>query len=82
LLERGADPNAKNNDGHTPLHNAAYFGHVDVVKILLERGANPRIADNGGRIPLYYAKDSAIRSLLESAMRNSYSKSGGTNIFP
>jgi len=81
-LENGADPNAKDNTGHTPLHWAAIEGRVDVVKILLERGANPRIADNGGRIPLYYAKDSAIRSLLESAMRNSYSKSGGTNIFP
>jgi len=38
---------------------------------LLERGADPRIADNGGYIPLDYAKDSAIRSLLESALRNS-----------
>jgi len=70
LLERGVNPNAKNNAGHTPLHNAAFEGHVDVVKILLERGADPRIADNGGRIPLDYAKDSAIRSLLESALRN------------
>ena len=28
----------------------------------------------GGHIPLDYAKDNAIRSLLESALRNSYSK--------
>jgi len=71
LLERGADPNAKDNDGHTPLHVAAQEGHVEIVKILLERGADPRIADNGGHIPLDYAKGSAIRSLLESALRNS-----------
>jgi ankyrin repeat protein/serine/threonine protein kinase len=74
LLEHGANPNAKNNDGLTPLHIAAFNRHVDVVKILLEHGADPRIADNGGCIPLDYAIDSAIRSLLESAMRNSYSK--------
>jgi hypothetical protein len=37
---------------------------------MLERGADPRIADNGGHIPLDYAKDSVIRSLLESSMRN------------
>ncbi|PVU67977.1 hypothetical protein DDW01_00350, partial [Sulfolobus sp. SCGC AB-777_G05] len=49
-------------------------GHVEIVKILLERGADPRIADNEGHIPLDYAEDSAIRSLLESALRNSYSK--------
>jgi len=70
LLERGANPNAKNNNGWTPLHIAAHEGHVEIVKILLERGADPWIADNGGQIPLDYAKDSAIRSLLESALRN------------
>jgi hypothetical protein len=69
LLERGADPNAKNIFGWTPLHIAAFFGHVDVVRVLLEYGADPRIADNEGHIPLDYANDSAIRSLLESALR-------------
>jgi ankyrin repeat protein len=71
LLERGADPKAKDNIGLTPLHIAALWGHVKIVKLLLERGADPWIADNGGHIPLDYAKDSAIRSLLESALRNS-----------
>jgi len=73
-LENGANPNAKDNIGRTPLHEAAQEGHVEIVKLLLEHGANPLIADNGGHIPLDYAKDSTIRSLLESALRNSYSK--------
>jgi cytohesin len=70
-LENGANPNAKDYDGSTPLHRAAQEGRIDVVRVLLERGADPWIADNEGHTPLDYAKGSAIRSLLESAMRNS-----------
>jgi cytohesin len=70
-LQNGADPNAKDEDGRTPLHYAAEKGHAEIVKVLLKRGADPRIADNRGRIPLDYANDSAIRSLLESTLRNS-----------
>jgi len=58
------------------LHEAAHEGNVEVVKILLERGADPWIADNGGHIPLDYTEDSAIRSLLESALRNNKLRNG------
>jgi ankyrin repeat protein len=41
LLERGANIEAKEGDGSTPLYVAAQNGHVDVVKLLLKRRANP-----------------------------------------
>ncbi|PVU74433.1 hypothetical protein DDW11_06050 [Sulfolobus sp. SCGC AB-777_G06] len=50
-LKNWAEPNAKEDDGWTPLHWAAFGGHVDVVMVLLEHGADPRIADNGGIFP-------------------------------
>ena len=64
------NPNARDNDGRTPLHEATRWGRVEIVKLLLERGADPLIAENDGLIPSKYARDSSIRSLLKSAMRN------------
>lgn len=35
----------------TPLHRAAYGGHVDIVKLLLRHGADPRAEDADGQTP-------------------------------
>ena len=39
LLEAGANVEDHNENGHTPLMEAASAGHVEVAKILLEFGA-------------------------------------------
>jgi ankyrin repeat protein len=39
LLERGADVEAKDNNGKNSLQEAARYGHDEVVKLLLEHGA-------------------------------------------
>lgn len=40
LLARGADVNARDDDGVTPLHRAAQAGRVEVVAVLLANGAD------------------------------------------
>ncbi len=56
LIDAGADSNGRNEDGITPLMNAAWFGCGDSVKELLRRGADSTIRDSKGRS----ARDLAI----------------------
>ncbi len=44
-LEFGADPDAPNRDGVTPLHQAAWRGELDKIRFLLDNGADPKTRD-------------------------------------
>jgi len=48
LLDNGADINAKDNTGWTPLRYVAVMPDNNAVKFLLERGADPYCVDNRG----------------------------------
>jgi len=53
LLDRGADPNARNWDNVTPLHQAVRARNLAVVEVLLSRGADPNARDKSrGSTPL------------------------------
>lgn len=56
LLDAGADPNAPDNGGTTPLMMAAGYGYTNIVKMLLAHKANPRIATNDGITALDLAR--------------------------
>jgi ankyrin repeat protein len=49
LFEEGADPNAKDSDGFTPLHCAAVAGHIGVIGLLLECGADESTTNSSGK---------------------------------
>jgi ankyrin len=51
----GANIEAKDNDGDTPLHDASWNGHLPVVKALLAVGANILASNNNGRLPVHEA---------------------------
>ena len=51
LLDAGADANARNSLGDTPLHEAAALGRDQSVAALLRRGGDPDAANRSGRTP-------------------------------
>jgi ankyrin repeat protein len=57
LLDAGAQINATDPDGTTPLVRAIWNSHYDTAKVLLERGADPNITDTADMGALYAAVD-------------------------
>ena len=54
-IAHGADVNARDRTGKTPLHRASQGNAKATAKMLLDFGANPDAKDQGGATPLHYA---------------------------
>jgi ankyrin repeat protein len=56
LLEAGAEPNAKQQGGYAPLHEAAFNGNLELVRLLLQYGADPKLPNDDGESPISIAE--------------------------
>jgi len=55
LLNKGADPNEKTNNGQTALHFAASKSNLDTSKRLIAHKASARVKDKRGQLALHRA---------------------------
>ena len=75
MFIKGADPNARDVLGQTPLHITVRFSYVDgwvpiakgveTASLLLKSGADPNAKDDLGKTPLLYT----IGNLLDDLTR-------------
>ena len=65
LLAEGADREARDGLGYTPLHNAIRWGNIETVQRLLELGADREAKDNFGYTPLHNAIRWGNREIVE-----------------
>jgi len=79
LLDHGADPNARDAAGRTPLHLLAARGTGrEAIRALVRAGADPHAQDGEGRTPLDLAK-AASRRVAEHEL---VTLAGGQEISP
>ena len=64
LLKHGADVNASQSGGWTPLHEAASRGDNDMVKLLIQYGADKQVRNEDGITPLDMAQKGGHESVI------------------
>lgn len=50
-----ADPNMRDDYGHSPLHVACTQGHTDTARMFIDAGVDPNMRDEWGNTPLHLA---------------------------
>jgi ankyrin repeat protein len=65
LVAAGADVNAVQQDGVTPLMEAASTGQLELVRLLLAHDADPKAKDGKGRTAADFARERGRTAVIE-----------------
>ena len=69
LLKKGANPNARDAYGGTPLHNAAFKSNLKMLKELIKKGGIPNAENDLGQTPLNCAIGEEVKRFLKSKQK-------------
>ncbi len=65
LIVLGANVNVQDNDDNTPFHWAAYYGRVEIARMLIDAGADVNVQDTDDWAPLHYATRDGILEIVQ-----------------
>ncbi|KAG5363506.1 Ankyrin repeat-containing protein [Yarrowia sp. B02] len=60
----GLSPNAKDENGYTPVHAAASYGHMDLLRYLIDQGGDINVADEDGDTALHTVEELDVAKRL------------------
>ncbi|KAK6632983.1 hypothetical protein RUM43_012726 [Polyplax serrata] len=69
LIAAGANPNAKDNAGWSPLHDSVFSGNVAVIEFLLENGANVNLPGLENTTALHEAIAKGNKRIVEVLLK-------------
>lgn len=64
--------NSQDPNGYTPIHAAASYGHIGLLKKLIEKGGNINIQDNEGDTPLHHVEDIKTAQFIINELKGDY----------
>ncbi|GAV29502.1 hypothetical protein PMKS-003003 [Pichia membranifaciens] len=73
LIESGKyTPNSADPNGFTPIHAAASYGNIDLLRYLLQNGGDPNVQDSDGDTPLHHTESLDTAKVLVQEFNANY----------
>lgn len=66
IIIQGTSPNTPDENSYTPLHAAASWAHVEILRYLIEKGGDINLVDADGETPLFLVESADMARMVIS----------------